>query len=81
MTTEWVELQTSPQSTIAMASRIWLPRVGMLAAIGTLVFLSGLFAAGRASITPQFNMINAEGGLDEASASSPTGLHKSMSTM
>lgn len=41
--------------------------VGMLAGVGALVFLMALFAAGRASITPQINMINADGGLDEAS--------------
>lgn len=38
---------------------------GMLAGLGTLVFLSALFAAGAASIDFQINLINAEGTLDE----------------
>lgn len=41
--------------------------VGMLAGLGTLVFLSALFAAGAASIDYQLNVINLEGQLDEAS--------------
>lgn len=41
--------------------------VGMFAALGTLVFLSGLFVAGAASIDFQLNLINADGGLDESS--------------
>lgn len=41
--------------------------VGMFAALGTLVFISALFAAGAASIDFQLNLINADGGLDESS--------------
>jgi len=41
--------------------------VGMLAGLGTLVFLSALIAAGAAGIDYQLNMINDEGTLDEAS--------------
>lgn len=41
--------------------------VGMLAGLGTMVFLSALFAAGAASIDYQLNVINLEGQLDEAS--------------
>lgn len=41
--------------------------VGMLAGLGTLVFLSALFAAGAASIDYQLNLITLEGQLDEAS--------------
>ena len=46
----------------------WLASfVGMLAGLGTLVFLSALFAAGAASIDYQLNLITLEGQLDEAS--------------
>jgi hypothetical protein len=41
--------------------------VGMFAGLGTLVFLSALIAAGRASLDYQLNLLNAEGGLDEGS--------------
>jgi uncharacterized membrane protein len=41
--------------------------VGMLAGLGTLVFLSALIAAGANSIDYQLNVINLEGQLDEAS--------------
>jgi hypothetical protein len=41
--------------------------VGMLAGLGTLVFLSALIAAGRASIAYQLNLVTSEGTLDEAS--------------
>ena len=41
--------------------------VGMLAGLGTLVFLSALIAAGAASIDYQLNVINLDGQLDEAS--------------
>lgn len=41
--------------------------VGMFAALGTLTFLSALFAAGSASIDFQLNIINDDGALDEAS--------------
>lgn len=41
--------------------------VGMLAGLGTMVFLSALFGAGAASIDYQLNVINLEGQLDEAS--------------
>lgn len=41
--------------------------VGMLAGLGTLVFLSALVAAGANSIDYQLNVINLEGQLDEAS--------------
>lgn len=41
--------------------------VGMFAALGTLVFLTALFAAGAASIDFQLNLINSDGGLDETS--------------
>ncbi|HEY5891244.1 MAG TPA: hypothetical protein VIW94_11185 [Acidimicrobiia bacterium] len=41
--------------------------VGMFAGLGTLVFLSSLLAAGAASIDYQLNLLNVEGGLDEAS--------------
>lgn len=40
---------------------------GMLTALGTLTLLSALFAAGQASIDFQLNLLNDEGGLDEAS--------------
>ena len=41
--------------------------VGMLAGLGTLVFLSALIAAGADTIDYQLNIINLEGQLDEAS--------------
>lgn len=41
--------------------------VGMLAGLGTLVFLSALIAAGANTIDYQLNVINLEGQLDEAS--------------
>lgn len=41
--------------------------VGMFAGLGTLVFLSSMFAAGAASINFQLNLINPDGGLDDAS--------------
>ncbi|MGH8944599.1 MAG: hypothetical protein ACRDVL_00425 [Acidimicrobiia bacterium] len=41
--------------------------VGMLAGLGTLVFLSALIAAGANSIDYQLNVIDVEGQLDEAS--------------
>lgn len=41
--------------------------VGMLAGLGTLVFLSALILAGSNSIDFQLNVINLEGQLDEAS--------------
>lgn len=41
--------------------------VGMLAGLGTLVFLSALIAAGAGGIDYQLNIINEEGALDEAS--------------
>ena len=41
--------------------------VGMLAGLGTLVFLSALILAGSNSIDYQLNIINLEGDLDEAS--------------
>jgi hypothetical protein len=39
--------------------------VGMLAGLGTLVFLGALFAAGAANIELQVNLLNQEGTLDE----------------
>ncbi|MFZ0014849.1 MAG: hypothetical protein WAL25_12130 [Acidimicrobiia bacterium] len=42
--------------------------VGMFAGLGVLVFLSALLAAGAGGIDYQLNLINADGGLDEASA-------------
>jgi hypothetical protein len=39
--------------------------LGMFAALGTLVFLASLFAAGAANIELQTNLINQEGTLDE----------------
>jgi uncharacterized membrane protein len=41
--------------------------VGMFAGLGVLVFLGALLAAGADSIDFQLNLINEEGGLDEAS--------------
>jgi hypothetical protein len=41
--------------------------VGMFAGLGVLVFLGALIAAGAGSIDYQLNIINQEGGLDEAS--------------
>lgn len=41
--------------------------VGMFAGLGVLVFLGALLAAGANSIDFQLNLINEEGGLDEAS--------------
>lgn len=41
--------------------------VGMLAGVGTLVFLSALIAAGAGGIDYQLNMLNEEGSLDESS--------------
>lgn len=41
--------------------------VGMLAGLGTLVFLGALIAAGAGGIEYQLNMINDQGDLDEAS--------------
>ncbi len=42
--------------------------VGMFSALGTLVFISALFAAGAASIDYQLNLINVDGALDEGTA-------------
>ena len=39
--------------------------LGMLAGLGTLTFLSALFAAGAANIVLQTNLLNQEGTLDE----------------
>jgi uncharacterized membrane protein len=39
--------------------------LGMLAALGTLVFLGALFAAGAANVELQTNLLNQEGTLDE----------------
>ncbi|HWL50287.1 MAG TPA: hypothetical protein VNT92_10455, partial [Acidimicrobiia bacterium] len=39
--------------------------LGMLAAIGTLVFLGAIFAAGSAAIELQTNLLNQDGTLDE----------------
>ena len=41
--------------------------VGMLAGLGTLVFLGALIAAGAGGIEYQLNILNEEGSLDEAS--------------
>ncbi|HJQ77593.1 MAG TPA: hypothetical protein VJ948_10090 [Acidimicrobiia bacterium] len=41
--------------------------VGMLAGLGTLVFLSALIAAGAGGIDYQLNLLDEEGALDEAS--------------
>jgi uncharacterized membrane protein len=41
--------------------------VGMLAGLGTLIFLSALIAAGAGGIDYQLNILNDEGALDEAS--------------
>jgi hypothetical protein len=39
--------------------------LGMFAAIGTLVFLTALFAAGAANVEPQINLLNQDGTLSE----------------
>jgi hypothetical protein len=39
--------------------------LGMLAALGTLVFLTALFAAGAANVEPQINLLNQDGTLSE----------------
>jgi uncharacterized membrane protein len=39
--------------------------LGMFAAIGTLVFLTALFAAGAANVEPQMNLLNQDGTLSE----------------
>ena len=39
--------------------------LGMFAALGTLVFLTALFAAGAANVEPQINLLNQDGTLSE----------------
>ena len=39
--------------------------LGMFAALGTLVFLTALFAAGAANVEPQINLLNQDGTLNE----------------